>query len=297
MQARAGTSNPLVLPRSVVPGSEALAFGLAALQVARAVAAPPDSPADAAVVTLDLQTLATARHVVVRRPQCARCGHPLDAARTPPPLALGEARAVAPETTFARYRHHISPISGLVNEMHAVCAAPVHVWRAAGGTAWGKGTTAAQARTAALCEALEMISGRFHGDEPRVRASFRALGDRAIHPHACMLFSDRQYAQRDAWNAAAGWFRWIPEPFDEDAGIDWVYAWSLTRETFRLLPAEGPAATATRRDPPARSPIPTGRAWATRSRKPRCTRSSSSSSASILVHGARSGVVRGEGLL
>jgi ribosomal protein S12 methylthiotransferase accessory factor len=53
-----------------------------------------------------------------------------------------------------------------------------------------------------------------------------------------MLFSDRQYAQRDAWNASAGWFRWIPEPFDEDAEIDWVYAWSLTRETFRLLPAE-----------------------------------------------------------
>jgi ribosomal protein S12 methylthiotransferase accessory factor len=151
-------------------------------------------------------------------------------------------RAVAPETTFARYRHHVSPITGLVSDLRALTAAdrpsPLHAWRAAAGQAWGKGTTAAQARTAALCEALEMASGRFTGDEPRVRASFGSLGARAIHPNACMLFSDRQYAHREAWNTTSTWFRRIPEPFDDNAEIDWVHAWSMTRETFRLLPAE-----------------------------------------------------------
>lgn len=242
VQARTGASDPLVLPRSAVAGSEDVALSLAALWAAGAIASP-DVRGEAAVITLDLQTLATERHVVVRRPQCMRCGQPLDPDRAPqPPRLDGEHPPVAPDTTFARYRHHISPITGLVSELRAVSAddrpSPLHVWRAAGGVAWGKGTTAAQARTAALCEALEMLSGRFYGDEPRVRASFRSLGDRAIHPNACMLLSDQQYARREEWNAAAGWFRYIPERFDEEAEIDWVYAWSMTRGTFRLLPAE-----------------------------------------------------------
>ena len=250
-----------MLPRSAVPGSEGIALNLAALWVARELASPPNVASEAVLITLDLQTLATDRHVVVRRPQCVRCGQPLDPDRAPQPPRLGGGatwstdggyRAVVPETTFARYRHHISPITGLVSELRAVTGrstmddgrstmddrSPLHVWRAGGGVAWGKGTTAAQARTSALCEALEMVSGRFRGDEPRVRASYVSLGDRAIHPNACMLFSDQQYVRREEWNTAAGWFRRIPEPFDENAEIDWVYAWSLTHETFRLLPAE-----------------------------------------------------------
>jgi len=250
VQARAGTAGPLVLPPSSVSGSEEIALGLAALWVARELAAPaasevggaPAVPGDTAVFTLDLQTLATDRHVVVRLPQCLRCGHPLDPDRAPaPPRLGGDNDPVAPETTFARYRHHISPITGMVGDLRAMTApdrpSPLHVWRADGGAAWGKGTTSAQARTAALCETLEMASGRFRGDEPRLRASFRALGDRPVHPNAYMLFSDRQYARRKEWNDAAGWFRYIPEPFDEEAEIDWVHAWSMTHETFRLLPA------------------------------------------------------------
>ena len=249
-QARAGTPDPLVLPPSSVSGSEDIALNLAALWLARefassapsAVGGAPAVPDEAAVITLDLQTLATDRHVVVRLPRCVRCGQPLDPDRVLEPLRLGgENGPVAPETTFARYRHHISPITGMVSDLRAMTASdrpsPLHVWRADGGTAWGKGTTSAQARTAALCEALEMASGRFRGDEPRERASFRALGGRAIHPNTYLLFSDRQYARRKEWNAAAGWFRYIPEPFDEEAEIDWVHAWSMTRETFRLLPA------------------------------------------------------------
>jgi bacteriocin biosynthesis cyclodehydratase domain-containing protein len=244
-----GTSDPLVLPRSAVPGSESIALGLAALHAARAIASPGEAADPAAVVTFDLRTLVTDRHVVVKLPQCVRCGQPLDRHRAPePPRLRGPAvspasgdHVVAPETTFARYRHHVSPITGLVSDLQAApvdARSPIHVWRASQGTAWGKGPTAAHARTAALCEALEMMSGRFRGDEPRVRATYRALGDRAIHPNACMLFSDRQYAHREVWNASAGWFRYIPEPFDEDAEIDWVHVWSMTHETFKFLPAE-----------------------------------------------------------
>jgi len=243
-QRLAGTAEPLVLPPSAVPGSEAVALGLAARWLARDVADPSRAERGAAVVTLDLQTLATDRHAVVRRPQCPRCGQPLDPDRVPQPLRLDATPssdgglAVPPEITFARYRHHVSPVTGLVSGLQALTAGPIHVWRNAGGTAWGKGTTAAQARIAALCESLEMASGRFHGDEARVRASYRSLGERAIHPNACMLFSDRQYAHRQEWNAEAGWFRHIPQPFDEDEEIDWAYAWSLTHGTYRLLPAE-----------------------------------------------------------
>jgi ribosomal protein S12 methylthiotransferase accessory factor len=237
VQARAGTTDPLVPPTGV-PASEAIALGLAALWVAREIASPAGDTTDAAVVTLDLQTLATVRHVLARRPQCERCGQPLDPDRAPQAPRFDGGRAVPPEVTFARYRRHVSPITGFVSELEAVSTGPIHVWRNGGGTAWGKGTTAEHARTAALGEALEMASGRFLGDEARERASYRSLGARAIHPNACMLFSDRQYERRQEWNAEAGWFRHIPQPFDEDEVIDWVHAWSLTNETFRLLPAE-----------------------------------------------------------
>jgi ribosomal protein S12 methylthiotransferase accessory factor len=100
----------------------------------------------------------------------------------------------------------------------------------------GKGATAAQAMTSGLCESLERYSGTYQQDEPRVRASYRSLSERAIHPNACMLFSDRQYAEARPWSLDDTAATAVPVPFDEDATIDWSPVWSLQTQSFRYLP-------------------------------------------------------------
>jgi ribosomal protein S12 methylthiotransferase accessory factor len=100
----------------------------------------------------------------------------------------------------------------------------------------GKGTSDAQARASGLCEGLERYSGVFRGDEPRRRARRRDLGPAAVPLEDCLLFSERQYRERDARNAAGSRFSFIPVPFDLDEEVDWSPVWSLTRREVRYLP-------------------------------------------------------------
>ena len=100
----------------------------------------------------------------------------------------------------------------------------------------GKGISDVQARASALCEAIERYSGLFQGYETRRRATYAALGEEAIHPNACMNFSERQYRERDRWNVTDSQFQIVPAPFDPDAALEWSPVWSLTEERFRLLP-------------------------------------------------------------
>jgi ribosomal protein S12 methylthiotransferase accessory factor len=100
----------------------------------------------------------------------------------------------------------------------------------------GKGISDVQARASALCEGLERYSGVFRGDEPRRRARLSELGGAAIPLDDCLLFSERQYREREARNAQGSRFSFIPVPFDREAVIDWSPVWSLTRGTVRYLP-------------------------------------------------------------
>jgi ribosomal protein S12 methylthiotransferase accessory factor len=101
----------------------------------------------------------------------------------------------------------------------------------------GKGSTDIQARASGFCEAIERYSGVFQGDEHRRLGSYQHMGDKAIHPNACMNFSQQQYHDRERWNAQCqGWFQKIPEPFDEAREIDWTPVWSLTHQEFKYLP-------------------------------------------------------------
>jgi ribosomal protein S12 methylthiotransferase accessory factor len=100
----------------------------------------------------------------------------------------------------------------------------------------GKGKSIEQARISALAESLERYCGVFDGSEPRIRASFVDLGKAAVHPNACMGYSDRQYAERQAHNGRGQKACWVPEPFQEDVAIEWTPLWSLTADEPRYLP-------------------------------------------------------------
>lgn len=264
---RNGRAEPLALARASTTATEQIAANLAAAAVAAWLARDEAPELEGTVVTLDVRSWRTETHRVVWRPQCRACGDlpeiTGDAAR---PIVLesrrktftldGGHRARTPEATVERYQHHISPVSGAVPKLERNGAprdGVMHAYVAGANLSrsprtldmlreglrsrtGGKGASDAQARASALCEALERYSGVFRGEEPRRQARLAELGDSAIHPNACMGFSDRQYRDRDVWNARGELTQAVPLPFDEEAPVFWTPVWSLTRGEPRYLP-------------------------------------------------------------
>ncbi|HET9621347.1 MAG TPA: TOMM precursor leader peptide-binding protein [Kofleriaceae bacterium] len=254
-------------PRAHLPTSTQAARALAALAVARWIIDDDQAPLARHLLALELRTMRVEPHAVQRRPQCAVCGDPTWLARrAAAPIVLaarprlagsGGYRCVTAEETFARHAELVSPITGVVARLAPVAERdhalrPVYAgsffvpppadaaWRfdECSRTTLGKGRTAAEARTSALCEAIERYSAVWQGDEPVRRARWSELGDAAIHPHALLAFSDAQYRARDAHNAQLRDRRQaIPPPFDERIAIDWAAVWSLTTGRQRFVPA------------------------------------------------------------
>lgn len=254
------------LARASTAATRQVAWSLAALAIATWIVRDEAPELEGTVLTLDVRSGRTRAHTLVQRPQCPACGDLLaDPHTTARPIVLqgrskvftqdGGHRALTPEATLERYGHHVSPITGAVsrldrsspqgNVVHSYVAGfnaalpprSLRALRMALRTrSGGKGATDLQARASALGEALERYSGVFRGEEPRRRARMKELGDAAIHPNACMGFSERQYREREAWNAQHSSKHRVPLPFDEDALIHWTPLWSLTRRETRYLP-------------------------------------------------------------
>ena len=245
-------------------------YGLIAAEIIKWLVLDETAPIHGHAITLDVGTFASSRHPVMRRPQCRACG---DEAlyrpdRAPVPLRLqpspkahrsgGGARTVAPEATLAKYRHLVSPVSGVVTWLSRTTdeADPwLHVYWAGSNPAIrsrslsslrrslrsksaGKGSTREQSRVSALCEAVERYSGARSGDEIRIRGRLAGFAgtDEAIHPNAVQLFSDFQLDNAEGINAKGHPYNVVPARFDPDAEIDWTPVWSLTQGRNRYLP-------------------------------------------------------------
>jgi ribosomal protein S12 methylthiotransferase accessory factor len=270
LQGRGGSTAPYVTSSSAFTATVGAAHHLAALEVAVTLAGAEGRPVDGGVLMLDLLTFETTQHRLTRRPQCQSCGTiRLSPGRAPTPLMLqrqpkrhtldGGHRVASPEETLAHFQHHVSPISGVVTDLRPIPApaeAPsIHAYvaqyrahgqrdtlfylqRALGTSAGGKGTTELQARVSGLCEGLERHSLQFRTDDIRRTATYRQLGTEAIHPQASLLISEAQYRGRHEWNARGSRYNRLPEPFDEDAPIEWSPVWSLSETRFKYLPTE-----------------------------------------------------------
>ncbi|HEV2720648.1 MAG TPA: TOMM precursor leader peptide-binding protein, partial [Thermoanaerobaculia bacterium] len=256
---------PRVLFTHAVPTALNVAANMAAIQIARFLT-EEQSELTGTLITLDLASMQTVRHYVQKRPQCAACGDPDLLRRAPREITLqsrakrftadGGHRANTPDETFLRYSHLVGPITGVVRNLTPVTAPDddIAVYIAGHNFALqsdslnflrrslrtnsaGKGKTAAQARTSAMCEAIERYSGVWRGEEPRITATARGLGSVAILPNDCMLYSDKQFRERDAWNARGAQFQIVPRPFDAYLAVEWSPLWSLTRSEVRFLPS------------------------------------------------------------
>ena len=244
-------------------------YGLIAAEILKWIVLGDAATIHEHALTINTGRFESSRHQVMRRPQCQACG---DEAlyrpeRPPVPLQLtaspkavsnsGGSRTVAPEVTLAKYRHLVSPVSGVVTWLERTTDETdswLHVhWagsnlgmrsrnlsslrRSLRSKSAGKGSTREQSEVSALCEAVERYSGALHGDEIRSRKRFSEFADEAvIHPNKVQLFSETQLDNAETINSKGHPYNVIPPRLDPDAQIDWTPVWSLSSRKHRYLP-------------------------------------------------------------
>ena len=260
------------LPRAAEPALLNAVYGFVAAEIAKWLVLRDMAPIHDVAISLDAGRLTTEHHPTMRRPQCFACGdEALNRPNRPPvPVQLrpspagfrnsGGLRSVPPEETLARYRHLVSPVSGVVTWLSRTTDEAdswLHVHWAGSNLALrtrtlsslrrslrsksaGKGSTRQQSEASALCEAIERYSSAFHGDEIRIRRRFadfaQAEESEAIHPNDVQLFSERQLDHAEQINARGHPYNVVPPRLDPHAEIDWSPVWSLTQGRHRYLP-------------------------------------------------------------
>ncbi len=260
LRHRNAWTDPLPTAVAALPAAVGAACRLAAVEIAKFLAGAPHNLQDR-VLSMDTRTWVSRSHALVRYPACPVCGDP--PRQRPGPVRLvrraagpseGSGHRVAPpEATLEKYGHLVSPIAGIVSMVEPppgtggvfqVCMGGINGAIAVDSLAAfktgfrhrsaGKGPTLAQAKASALAESLERYSTEFTGSEFRILKSCRELGDAAIHPNAVMGFSERQFRERELWNARGSRFNAVPEPLDLDRPIPWSPVWSLSEEREKL---------------------------------------------------------------
>lgn len=266
VRRRKDIAYPLKPPSYSLTSTSQTAVGMAATEVLKWILLD-NKRLEGILVTHDTFSLETKNHIVVKRPQCLRCGQEVFRNGKPQPVFVGSRkktftaegghRCALPQETLRKYQYHISQITGVVRGLEKLWMGSkdlTHTYVAKhhfatmfddlnalrqnmGGRSAGKGRSDIQARVSGFCEAIERYSGVFQGNEIREKTSYYKLGKRGIHPNACMNFSKAQYENRQEWNGSCeGWFQKVPQPFDEEREIDWTPVWSLTTEEFKYLP-------------------------------------------------------------
>ncbi|MFI6897880.1 TOMM precursor leader peptide-binding protein [Streptomyces sp. NPDC050256] len=269
LATKRGDSVPRHPARAGLPSGALAAAGILATEAAMIAATGEPAALCGQMVTLELPTLRTETHAVVRQPQCPSCGDPKLVSERSPKIVLsaqeaqhtgdGGYRVDRPEDTLARLERHISPYFGAITRLvsHTPESNTLTYSYSAGhnfamvndsmdllrrnlrGQSGGKGRSEIQAKVSAVCEAIERYSGVWRGDEAVRRAAYRDLDPAvAVHPRSLLHFSEAQLAGRETWNQdPANRLHKVPDPFDEGAPVDWARGWSLTHDEERLVPA------------------------------------------------------------
>lgn len=249
--------------RAALPATAMAAAGLLAADLPVLALRGSSPRLTGRMLALDTRDLTADTHELIRQPQCPACGDPTLLHQPAGPVELGAgtdrggSRTVAPDRTYQLVSRHVSRYLGVVTRLSrldavddgvthtfsaghnfALPADPLMLKRNLRGHSGGKGTTALQAKVSAIGEAIERYCGVWRGDRPTRLASYAQLGpDAAVHPRDLLLFSQRQYAERERRNRELSHFHRVPRPLSDGTPVAWTTGWSLTRETPRELPA------------------------------------------------------------
>ena len=260
-----GPARPLAVSPLVNDTVGQTAIHFAAVEIAKAIASGFRTDLHDHIASFDLTGAVITKHYVARRPQCPTCGSKKlqSPRRTARPIELAEGRklvmtsggyrTVTSRDTVARFRKHVSPLTGVVTRLERIVAdLPMntnffaqHNFSAPAGSvdqlrsglsggSFGKGSTAEQGEASALMEAIERYSGIFQGDEIRMERRFVdfAPGE-AIAPNEVQLFSEAQFQSRHNQPDDS---HPVPEPLDPSTRTEWSPAWSFRDKRFRYLP-------------------------------------------------------------
>jgi len=265
-----GHEGPIITSRIETQSTRHTILNIVLTQLGRLIATGHNPLIEQHLLTIDQLSLQNTFHPVVKRPQCEVCGE-MEAfqKQMSAPIELdsnlksqvwdGGNRKVSPGVTYEKYKHHVSAVTGVVEyltpafhsnqtDLYSYVAGnnfaleahqSIHALRQnIRSLSGGKGNSEVQARTSALCEALERYSGLYQGEEPIKHSfSFREMGAQAIHPNLCMHFSEQQYQDRELWLQKGSHFNYVPIPFQEEEKIDWSPVWSLTENRTKYLPS------------------------------------------------------------
>ncbi len=267
---KTGRQMPLPTSRAALPATVTLGAQMLATEVSKWLVQGQNPRLQNRLITFNTLTTQSQSHVVVRRPQCPVCGdaalresyaapRKIELASSPKKHTVdGGHRTCPPEEMVARFEQQISPITGVISSLQDMLGGPsglaysyiaghnfamisddISILRTnLRSRSGGKGMTDIQARASAIGESIERYSGVYRSEGEVVRrASYRDFGPGAIHINDCMLFSEKQYANRHDWNRKLhARFHAVPNPFDETKEIDWTPLWSLTNQEFKYLP-------------------------------------------------------------
>jgi len=250
-------------PPAMLPSTVQIGAALAATELQLIAASGAAGRIGGDIVTIDLASLESERHPVIRQPACPVCGeaatHSERVVLQPRPkrfTADGGHRVESPDETYVRLRRHVSPLTGAVTSVNPQTIGDNGITYSYSsghnfalmqdsmfflrknlrGRSGGKGRTDVQAKVGAICEAIERYNGIWRGDEQRRRLPYAAVAENAVHPEELMFFSERQYAERAAWNRAQQTnYHVVPNPLDPNLPVDWTTAWSLTHERGREI--------------------------------------------------------------
>lgn len=262
------TGSTFQVNKAFLPNTIMCAFSLFVMEITRYFALSLKSELIGHVVTFDLMTFQTQKHTLVKRPQCSVCGNkdyikernlvPLEIkTRVKKYTEDGGHRVCSPFETFEKYKHLISPITGIVGDVKPIFKTEdglisVHVGTqiSARGSetlselksslrskGTGKGKSDIQSQVSAMSEAIERYSASYHGDEYTICKSTNELQTLAIPINECLLISDKQYENREEWNRTHSAFHFIPERLDGEKKIEWVPIWSLRDQKHKYIPA------------------------------------------------------------
>ena len=218
------------------------------------------------LLVINSQDISVTRHSVQRIVDCDTCGSAATLSTYgPEPIKLhsnkkivtqdGGVRSVMPEKTLALFDHHISPLTGFVNELSELESkqeGALKIFRTSFykmpltadafsnndtiQVCLGKGVSPTQSKVSALCEAVERKNALYRGNENSRLSPAEKLNATALTPAQLAPFSETQYMS---------FSRCLPDcpenkqailPWQHCIPLHWSPAWSLTYDEGRYLP-------------------------------------------------------------
>jgi len=266
IQKNLGLEEPLVVAKAHNSITAGISCSVAASQIINAILKKELSPLAGKIMTLDILTLDSQFHYLTRRPQCTKCGIPVTD-KMPLPLEFkscrklftedGGHRVCSPAETLDKFQRQLSPITGVVSEIKHVYTSGDGFINIFGGhhkiaddamsyealktllrnQSTGKGKSRIQAQTSAFSEAVERYSALNSDEVFKIKASMNELGENAVDIEDCMLFSDKQYRDRNEWNEKFGMHMFVPLRLDPAVSVEWCPIWSVSEKKYKYLPA------------------------------------------------------------